>query len=211
MWRFRWLQWSRLLHLLERGKRQLDLPVYNEVSLHGDYLCGIIFQTKCHQIWRYTATVTVYTYLLKNHFDLQSSKLQSPTISESHDLATLLGLLGLLLFPTWWSFSVAEAIWQNSMQRFYLVRRGYTSLYLKHSQAVWHNFWAIEEASRFSKTINERVIINIGNKMPYLCIFVTKLMFSIFMTKCHDISWYVMICHAMPWYVWQNVAILFQR
>ena len=113
-----------------------------------------------------TATVTVYTYLLKNHFDLQSSKLQSPTISESHDLATLLGLLGLLFFPTWWSFSVAEAIWQNSMQRFYLVRRGYTSLYLKHSQAVWHNFWAIEEASRFSKTINERVIINFGNKMP---------------------------------------------
>ena len=111
-------------------------------------------------------TATVYTYLLKNHLNLQSSKLQSQTISESHVLATLLGLLRLILFPTLSSFSVAEAIWQNSMQRFYLVRRGYTSLYLKHSQAVWHNFWAIKEASRFSKAINEHVIINFSDKMP---------------------------------------------
>ena len=81
------------------------------------YLCMMIYYAAFNHFKqntiRYggsTATVTVYTYLLKNHFDLQSSKLQSPTISESHDLATLLGHLRLILFPTISSFWVAEAI-----------------------------------------------------------------------------------------------------
>ena len=99
-----------------------------------------------------TATVTVYTYLLKNHLNLQSSKLQSPTISESQDLATLLGLLRLFLFPTLSSFSVAEAIWQNLKQRSYLVRRVFTSLYLKHSLAVWHNLWGYRRSQQILKS-----------------------------------------------------------
>ena len=56
---------------------------------------------------------------------------------------------------------------------------------------------AIEEASRSSKAIIEFLRQNCRN-----CAFSQqKLYFLIFMTKCHDISWYVMICHAMSCFV----------
>ena len=55
---------------------------------------------------------------------------------------------------------------------------------------------AIEEASRFSKAIDERIIMNCA----VIAQFRKKLIFSIFMTKCHDMSWYIMICHDLSCY-----------
>ena len=54
---------------------------------------------------------------------------------------------------------------------------------------------ALKEASRSSKAINKRVIIYFRDKNAR--VFATKMMFLIFMTKCHDLSCYVMICKDM--------------
>ena len=46
----------------------------------------------------------------------------------------------------------------------------------------------IDEASRSSKAIEKHVIINFRDKNVEIACFRDKVMFFIFMTKCHDMS-----------------------
>ena len=54
---------------------------------------------------------------------------------------------------------------------------------------------AIDELSRSSKVIDKRLIINFREKNVVIARFCNKTTFFIFMPKCQDISWYIMICH----------------
>ena len=66
---------------------------------------------------------------------------------------------------------------------------------------------AIEEASRSSKVIDERVIISLRDKNTVIVRFRNKMMFFYFLlTKCLDKSCFVILCHDM---YDKNVANLF--
>ena len=53
---------------------------------------------------------------------------------------------------------------------------------------------AIDEASTSSKAIDKHVIVNSRDKNAVTARFRDKMKFFIFMTKCHDLSLYIMIC-----------------
>ena len=56
---------------------------------------------------------------------------------------------------------------------------------------------AIDEASRSLTAIEKRVILNIRDKNAVIACFRDKMMFFIFKTKCHHMSWYIMLCHGI--------------
>ena len=71
-------------------------------------------------------------------------------------------------------------------------------------------YGAIEEAIRSSKAIDKRVIINFYDKNTVIAVFTTK-MFFIFMTKCLDMSCYIMMCHDLSCYVMKNHDIILTK